>query len=330
MLDSGISLNQALQILIESDKETEIKKYLRDTQRLLQSGMNAAYSMEKSGLVVNPLYQQLILIGEQTGKLNQSFMFIADAVEERRQFISKIVQATTYPLIVISVALISLIILIAFVVPSFAEVFKSMNAELPFITIMILGIHNFFADYWYFVFMFIFLLIIILRSGSKSRKLKKVFDSWSFRFPIVGEIFHLKINYEFCTNLSLLLSSGIPMLKGMQLLAKNSSSFVFSRQLEYLCIGLENGERLSALISKGSVISPIVQQMITVGEETAEMPRLLGNTAELFKLELNSKVGTFGTLIEPIMIIVLGVVVGLILISMYLPLFDSMNSIGVN
>ena len=328
MIEGGISINHALSILQKLDAEAVVKSALTDTQKLLQQGNSSRYSFEKTRLITNPLYIQLLEIGEETGEMSKSFKFIADSVEENLKFRSLFTQALTYPVIVLSVALISILILILFVVPSFAEVFRNMNAELPFITQFIMDINYFLVNYGILFLIALSITGVLIFRSLGITQIKRLLDKWSLTLPYIKNITLLRLNYEFCTGLSLMVGSGVPLLKALQILSKNATNFFFGRQLGYFAKGLERGERLSSLSTSGHYISPIVQQMISVGEETAELPSLLVKTAELFRFEINAKIEVFGSIIEPVLIIFLGIIVGLILISMYLPLFETMNSYG--
>lgn len=328
MLESGVPLNQTLSIQIRMEKEGPVKEILKQAQRYLQNGIHARQAFEKSGLVNDPLFIQLIEIGEQSGNLGSSFDHIAKTVEETREFRSKVTQALSYPAVIVSVAVVSVLIMIFFIVPSFAEAYRSMSIELPFMTRVMLGIQEFLTRFGLIVLVIGGFLGWFLLKWSRRPSVRPSIEKMMFSIPFLGEFWKMKMNYEFCVGLSLLLGDGVPLLKSIQLIGRHTGSVLFSRQVTGFVSGLESGKRLSGLMDANSIVSPIVQQMIMVGEETSELPRLLGRASGLIKNDLDTRLKVMVSLLEPILIVVMGIVVGILLVSMYLPLFESMSQVG--
>ncbi|MCK6602789.1 MAG: type II secretion system F family protein [Bacteroidetes bacterium] len=328
MLESGVSLNQTLTIQIRMEEDQTVKKILIQAQKLLQNGIPVRQAFEKSGLVVHPLFIQLIEIGEHSGRLGPAFDHIARTVEESREFRSKVFQALSYPAVILTVAAVSVLIMIFFIVPSFAEAYTSMAVDLPFMTVALLQIQQFLSAWGVYLLAAVAGAVWLFIRFGQQPAIRPKLESWLFSLPFLGDFWKMKINYEFCVGLSLLLGDGVPLLKSITLIGKNTGSILFSRQISGFISGLESGKRLSGLMDSTSIVSPVVQQMILVGEETSELPRLLNRAAGLIKNDLDTRLKVMVSLLEPILIVVLGLVVGILLISMYLPLFDSMSQIG--
>ncbi|NUQ82972.1 MAG: type II secretion system F family protein [Bacteroidetes bacterium] len=328
MLASGLTLNQILQALARVEKSKPVKKILQTTLRNLQSGRSIRVSLQSGGLVTDPLFLQLIDIGEHTGQLGESFQQIASTMEEQTEFRSRLIQATTYPLVVLLVAVVVIFVMILFIVPSFADVYRSMGAELPWITAFVLNLNRWLTNPVFILLVTALVGFLLMTRRSASRVLLPYLTGLLYRLPVIGDTVLMIRNYEFCVSLALLTRSGIPLLKSLNLIVQHTADPIWRAQLKPLITGVESGRNLSDSMGSSSMVSPLIRQMILVGEETAELSDLMVKTAVIFKRHTDTRLKVLVALVEPALIVILGLTISLILISVYLPLFSAMGNFG--
>jgi type IV pilus assembly protein PilC len=325
MMQAKISLIHVLEIICAQSESKVLKDILGKIKNDVQSGVQLHQSMAAYPKIFSQFYINMVRVGEMTGKLDYMLNKVAVYLEKMNSLRRKLIQSLSYPLLIIGVAISSVAFLLTYVVPSFADMFRDFDAELPAITVFLMMVSDFIVQYFW---IFIFLIIIIILGSRAYIKTENGRKNWSLLLlylPIAGPI--LKKNYisHFSRTLSILLESGVPMLNALKVTADSIPNIIVEREINQMAYFAEKGERLTRSMQRSKVFPPMVTQMITVGEETAQLDKMLEKAAEYYEDEMEATLTNLTTVMEPVIIIVLGIVLGTILIALYMPLFDLVN-----
>ena len=321
LLSSGLSFGRTFELLIQTEKNETLKTLLSNIFNDIINGNSLWSSMQKTN-VFTPLDYGVIRIGEETGKLENSLLFLAEYY--KKKIIQKriIVNALSYPLIIMTTALFVLFFMIVVVVPMFEQVYSRMGSELPWMTRVIVNLSSQ-IDIIGLILTFIcgsFFIIHILYKDSD--KYKKTTSNLLLRIPIIGEIIKKHYEGQFCKLMFLLYGSGIPILNGVQLIKEIIIFYPFRNSFLDIESNIKNGYSLShGLKIHSNIYSIKLITLINVGEETNKMADVLSKQSDDISAELEHKLKQFGSILEPVLILFIGTIVALILISMYMPMF---------
>ena len=327
LVGAGIPLLESLEILVDQTEKAQFKNIIRLLYDDVRSGKSLSEALEKHARVFSFLFIHMIRAGESSGNLEDILDRLANYLEKTSALQKKIRSALTYPAVVSVMALIITTGMLTFVIPKFAEIFFSINAPLPTPTRILIAVSNFVKTYFLFIFVAVAFWVFIFDRWKKTKSGRLVWDSLKLKFPVFGPLFLKVAVSKFCRTLATLVKSGVPILSSLEIVGYTSGN----ARLEQLILGLRTsvtkGEGLSSPLSKSSILPPMVVRMIAVGEETGELEKMLVKVSDFYDAQVDSAVSGLTSLIEPLVIAFLGVVIGGIVISMFLPILTLSQAI---
>ncbi len=322
LLRAGLTLSSSLDVIAEQTNKKIFKKTIYSISNNIRKGESLNYSMKNFPSIFPPFYSYLIEVGEATGNLDKIVDRLANHYERIFKLKNDLKAAVTYPLFITGASIIIISLIIIFIIPQFSEIFKKLgNYELPVLTLTLLKFCNWISSHIvYIVFLFLFLIFFAI----KARKLKngkKYIDSLILKIPFFGEIVKKGLIVNFSRSFSTLLTSGLSILDSLKILINTIDCHPLENVLNAVFLSVRNGEKLISKMSEGNFFSPIVVRMISVGEETGNVDEMLNKIAEYFEKEIETSIKTISSIIEPSLIIILGVFVGIIVVALYMPIF---------
>jgi len=330
MIDAGLPLVRGLDIIASQHPNLKFKQIIVRVKEDVEAGSTFADALAKHPKVFNNLYTQLIKAGETGGVLDVILQRLASYLEKMDSIKRKIKGAMVYPSIVISVAIMVLAIVIIFVVPVFAEMFKDMGTTLPALTQLVVDI-SFFTRHniLYILIAIAAIFFIVGFSYNKSYKIRRLFDSFLLKLWLVGPLLLKTVISRFCRTLATLTAGGIAILDGLEITAKASGNIITEEAILEARKGISEGQTLAEpLMARPKLFPPMVVQMISVGEQTGALEDMLNKIADFYEEEVDIAVASLLSALEPIMITVLGATVGVIVVSMYLPMFKLVSTMA--
>jgi type IV pilus assembly protein PilC len=327
MVDAGLAVLKCLDILEQQTKDLPLKEALQVIKRDVQTGVSLGESLAKHPTCFSKLYVNMIRAAEMGGILDTILDRLSQFLEKEQEIRQKVKSALTYPIIVVCFAMVILAAMFMFILPTFKQMFSDMGATMPPMTEMLFSMSDFMVHNWYlFVFAPLFGAIGIKQYGKSEAGRYKI-DYFKLKVPIMGEIV-LKLSVaRFCRTFGTLLSSGVPMMRAIEIVAETAGNEVLTRAIVETKVALREGSRLSPPLAKCGLFPPMVTHMIDIGEETGRMSEMLVKVAEFYEQEVDAMVKALTSLIEPILIVFLGVIVGFIVISIMGPMFSIINQI---
>jgi type IV pilus assembly protein PilC len=328
MIDAGLPLVQCLDILGRQEPHKHFAATILRTRSDVESGASLADAMRKHPRVFDDLFTNMVAAGEAGGILDVILKRLAVYIEKAVKLKGQVKSAMIYPIAVISIAAVVVTVIMWKVIPVFADLFRGLDAELPLATRIVIAISNGTVAYLPYAIVLGIIATFAIRSYYSTYRGRRVIDSIVLRMPVLGMIMRKIAVARFCRTLSTLLSSGVPILDGLEITSRTAGNAIVEDALKDVRRGIERGETVSAPLAATKVFPPMVTQMINVGETTGALDAMLSKIADFYEEEVDTAVAGLMTLLEPIMISVLGVVVGGIVISMYLPLFSLINKLA--
>lgn len=322
MIESGIPLPQAFEILYEQTTKVYFKKVIYAIKEDIESGESLSNAMSKFPDVFSPLYIYMVKAGEASGALSEILNRLAAYLEDANKLISKVKGAMIYPVTVLTIAILITIGLLVFVVPRFKEMFESLGGTLPLPTRILIAISEGLKQYIVFVFIVVVILILAFLRLISTEKGKYAFDAFMLRTPVFGDLLKKVSIAKFAKTLATLLRSGVPILDGLEIVAKVSGNKVVEQRLLATKDNIKGGENISTPLEKAKIFPPMVYRMVAVGEQTGELEKMLNKIAEFYEDQVNSAVEALTSLMEPMIMVVLGTLIGSIVMSLFLPIFN--------
>ena len=327
MIDAGLPLVQCLEILASQADDDNFAEILKNTRRDVEGGSTLADAMRNHEGAFTELYCNMVAAGEAGGILDVILRRLADYLEKAVKLKAAVRSASIYPVIIISVAGAVVFVILWKVIPTFASLFAGLGAQLPMPTRIIVAASNFVAAYSLFVIGGGIAALFSLRQWYQTDTGELVIDSILLKLPVLGMIMRKIAVARFCRTLGTLVASGVPILEGLEITAKTAGNRVVKDAVMETRKSIEAGKSISKPLEATGVFPPMVTQMISVGEETGALDTMLSKIADFYEDEVDTAVENLMSLREPVMIVFLGVVIGGIVISMYLPMFDLINKI---
>jgi type IV pilus assembly protein PilC len=321
MITAGLSLNEALHILNQQSKpamNSLIEELLRD----VEGGKTFAQALEKHSKVFPRIYIQLVKAGETAGVLDEMLARLADNLEKAKDFRGKTRGALIYPAIVISALLIVAGIMMIFVIPQLTEMYDDFGAELPFLTQLLIDLSSFMVGYWWLLTSIFVGLGVIFRAWIRTRSGQLVFSGFVLRIPLYGSLRQKVIMTEFARTLSLLLTAGISLIQALEVATEAINSLLYREELASAKIKIEKGIPLGQAINNYELFPQILVQMISVGEETGKLDEVLMKLSVYFQTESEQAIKNLTTALEPMIMIVLGLGVGIMVVAIIMPIYD--------
>lgn len=321
MIDSGLPLVQCLRILGSQQEKASFQQLLFNVQRDVESGQSLADAMGKHPLVFDSLYVNMVRAGEAGGILDVILKRLSAYMEKIVKLKSSIKSALVYPAVVISVAFVAVFLLLWLVIPTFASLFEGLGAELPMLTKIVINMSHFIAR---------FAWLVIIMAGIAAYALKKWYgtpagrlfiDTLLLKIPVIGVLLKKIAIARFTKTLSTLISSGIPILEGLDITSRAAGNVVYENTILNVRKEVETGKNMSQPMEESGKFPTMVIQMVTVGEQTGELDSMMDRVATFYEDEVDRSVGNLMSLMEPVLLVFLGVTIGTIVVSMYLPMF---------
>jgi len=328
MIDAGLPIVQCLDIQAQQMANPAFKYVLKEVKSDVETGSTLADSMRKHPKAFNDLFTNLVAAGEVGGILDTILLRLAAYLEKIMKLKAKVKGAMMYPAIVMTVAVGVVAILLVFVIPVFEKMFRELgNAELPGPTRLVIKISRGFKSYLPFIIIFLVIMGILLWRAYKSPKGRLIIDRTLLRLPIFGNLLRKVAVARFTRTLGTMLSSGVPILDAMMIVAKTAGNRVIENAIMQARTSISQGQNIVDPLSASKVFPPMVVQMIGVGEVTGAMDAMLSKIADFYDDEVDTAVDALTSAIEPVMIVFLGTVIGGLVIAMYLPIFKVAGNI---
>ncbi len=327
MINSGLPLVQALDILSKQSESPALAAVTRQVVFDVESGHTVADALAKHPKAFSDLYVNMVAAGEAGGILDTILMRLATFMEKNDALVRKVKGAMIYPGVIMSVAGGAILILLLFVIPVFQSMFESVGLTLPLPTRIVVGMSKFLTGYWYMVGGAIGGLFYGIKSWYKTPDGKLRLDRLMLQLPILGDVLRKSAVSRFTRTLGTLISSGVSILDGLEITAKTAGNRVISDAIMASRASIAGGDTISAPLARSNVFPPMVISMIAVGEQTGGLDEMLSKIADFYDEEVDTAVSNLLSLLEPVMIVFLGVVVGGMVVAMYLPIFDMINTV---
>lgn len=328
LIKSGIPMLEAVRVSGEQTEDKVLKKALTVVHADIENGIPLSLAMEKHPNAFPDLLVAIISVGEEGGFLDESLASMAKTYKTELELKRKVKSAMMYPFIVIGITALVVGALLVFVVPQFAEMFESMDAELPFITQILVSISKNMLIVIPSVLVALFIFVFFYRKYAKEEWLRSRVDKWKLKVPVFGNLNTKVAVARFTGNLGMMLSAGVPLIQALMLVSSTANNYILSKAIEETVQGLENGRSFSSSIEKFDMFPPMVKNMIVIGESSGNMSTMLGTVAEFYDEEVKEASENLAAAIEPLMILVLGVVIGGMLMALYMPMFSIMNTMS--
>jgi type IV pilus assembly protein PilC len=328
MLDAGLPLVQCLDILGGQEENKTFAQIINDVRSDVESGMSIADSLRKHPKAFDNLFTNMVAAGEAGGILDVILQRLSVYIEKAVKLNSQVKSALIYPVSIIVIAALVVFIILWKVIPVFAQLFSGMGAEMPFLTRMVIGASNFIARYILLIVPAIAAGCVAVAKYHQTYRGRRVLDGLLLKIPVIGMLLRKIAVARFCRTLATLTASGVPILDGLEITAKTAGNAIIEDAVMAVRKSVEEGKTVSEPLADTKVFPAMVVQMINVGEQTGALDQMLSKIADFYEDEVDTAVAGLMKLIEPIMISVLGVVIGTIVAAMYLPLYSILSKIG--
>ncbi len=319
---AGIPIIRAMKGLADSTKSEVLRETLFDVSQRLESGVNLASSMQAHPKVFSDLFISMIHVGENTGQLEEAFKRLSESLEMERDTRKRIKQATRYPTMVISAIFTALFIVNLFVIPKFASVFAKFGADLPLPTQILVATSEFCLAYWWLIIGLIIASIYAFKQWVATEKGNYIWDKKKLGFPIVGVLFEQIALSRFTRNFAMMLASGMPITHALAIAAEASGNKFIGQRILDMKVGIERGDSLLRTARATEIFTPLVLQMMAVGEETGSIDSLLDEVADFYDEEADYALKRLSEAIEPILIVAMGGIVLVLALGVFLPIWD--------
>ena len=327
MINAGLPLVQSLNILAQQTENTALKDVTRTVVYDVEAGNTLADALSKHPKAFSGLYVNMVAAGEAGGILDTILLRLAVFLEKNDALIRKVKGAMVYPGVILTVAGAAIAILLIFVIPTFQSMFASVGMELPLPTRIVIGASDVLLGYWWAIIGVLLVTAFAVRQYYHTDGGRRQIDAALLASPVLGDMLRKSAVSRFTRTLGTLISSGVSILDGLEITAKTAGNRVIHDAVMESRQSIAGGETIAAPLERSKVFPPMVISMIAVGEQTGGLDEMLSKIADFYDEEVDVAVGTLLSLMEPIMIVVLGVIVGGMVVAMYLPIFDMMNAI---
>lgn len=321
LLRAGVPIMEALQGLHDSTPNRHLAEVIGDLRTGLDAGMELSTSLRQHPQLFSSLFIGLVEMGEASGNLPQSFQQLAEYLDRERDIRNKIRAATRYPLFVIAVIVMALLIINAFVIPAFADVFAKFHAQLPVMTRILIAVSDFIVNRWYLVIAAVLAVAVAARLYLQTPAGRHAWHRHQLGLPVVGKILYQSALHRFAYSLAITVRSGIPWSKGMSVASNAVHNEHIGAQVLKMRERLEAGESIAQTVKQSGLFPPLVLQMIRVGEQTGDLEHLLMEVSDYYRGEVDHALKNISTSIEPILIIALGIIVFIMALGVFMPMW---------
>jgi type IV pilus assembly protein PilC len=327
MVNSGLPILRALAILSEQTPSKELAKILVQVRTDVEQGSSLSGALAKHPKAFNDLFVAMVRAGETGGVLDDTLLDIADTIETEVELRRKIKSAMTYPVVVVILVVLIMAAMLLFIVPQFETIYASLNSSLPLPTRILLGASKLVRTYWWMVILGAIGGRYAFRRYKATPQGRAQIDQIKIRVPVFGPLFHKVALARFASTFGMLLKSGVPILQAMDIVKETVNNRVIARAVDDVKGSVREGESIAKPLGKHAVFPPMVVQMLSVGEETGAVDTMLEKVAQFYNSEVEATVDALTSLIEPLLIAVIGGAVGAAVIALYMPMFNIINLI---
>lgn len=328
LISAGLPLEASLTALSEQAEDPGFKEVLSQIRERVSEGSSLANALQQHRNIFSDLYVNIVKAGEASGMLDVVFLRLADFLEKQAELVSKVRSALIYPAFMFLVGSGVLFFMMTYVIPKIARIFEESEKALPFMTSVLIGASYFISQHLLLLFIVIVALVFIIFRYLKTEKGKKFMDRAVLKLPIFGKLASMVAISRFTRTLGTLLGSGIPLLEALEIGQAVMGNTVFSEALENVRVNVREGSSLAVPLRDSGVFPPLVTRMIAVGERTGEMENMLNKIADIYDMQVDTTLSTLTSLLEPVMILFIGAVMGFIVFAILLPIFDLTSAIG--
>jgi type IV pilus assembly protein PilC len=328
MVNSGLSMLRCLYVLEEQTPNKKLAKVIGEVRQDVEAGISLSDSLEKHPKVFNKLYVSMVRAGELGGILDEVLNRLATQLEKEDQIRRAVKSAMVYPVVIGTFAIIVLVGMVMFLIPIFAGMYRDLgNAKLPLLTRIMMSASSVLRSWWGLVVLAVVIFAVWgFRRLKRTERGRQVWDRFKLRVPMgIGQIIRKLAIARFSRTLGTLITSGVPILQAIDITGKASGNAVIEKAMVEVEVSVKEGQSITAPLAKEPVFPPMVTQMISVGEETGSLDAMLNKIADFYEDEVNAAVKSLTSILEPILMLFVGALVGLVVISMYLPIFNMMN-----
>lgn len=322
LLKAGVPIMRGLAGLQESAISPAFGRVIKDVRESLDAGRELSAAMARHPTVFTPFYLSMVRVGEMTGRLDEVFLRLFDHLEFDRDMRARVKSATRYPSFVIVAMIIAMVIVNIFVIPQFVKVFASFNAELPLMTRILIATSAFMVAYWPLLLAMTIGAIAAFRAWLRTVRGRYTWDRYKLRFPIAGKIILKGTMARFARSFALSSTSGVPIVQALTVVSQTVDNAYLCARVEQMRDGVERGDSILRTSVTAGVFTPVVLQMIAVGEESGSLDDLMNEIAQMYEREVDYELKTLSAQIEPILIAFLGVMVLVLALGIFLPVWD--------
>ena len=322
LMRSGVPILRAINGMVESANSTALKKALTDIGKQLEGGYTFSSALNHHPKIFDHLFVSLVHVGENTGQLDQAFLKLTTYLERELDTRKRIKAALRYPSMVVIALTAALVILNIFVIPTFADMFSRLGADLPIATQFIIASSNLFINYWPHMFLGVILAFVMIKQSLKTEKGRYQWDRRKIKIPIIGSIIERSILARFSHSFAIVLKAGVPMTTGLTLVAEAVDNSYMQEKITAMRQGIESGESLLRSSVASTLFTPLVLQMVAVGEETGRVDELLTEVGDYYEREVDYDLATLTARIEPLLLVVVAVMVLILALGIFTPMWD--------
>lgn len=329
MVDAGVSLVRCLDVLGQQTDDVRLRKILADISERVEGGESLSRAMQRHPKTFSNLFIGLVRAGEVGGVLEESLQRLSQFLEKDVELRGKIRAAVTYPILVLFFAIVIVIFLVTYIIPQFIQVFKELGIkDFPAATQLLIDISNFITTRWYYIVGGLILLLIIWKAFVSTQFGRRVTDRVKLKLPVFGKLHHKICLARFSRTLGTLLTSGVPILQAMETVAGTVGNHILADALLEARARIREGDRIGEPLERSRQFPPMVVHMISVGEESGSLDFMLQKIADFYEGEVESTLASLTAALEPVLIVCLGLIVGFIVISMFLPLLQAITELS--
>jgi len=326
MLNAGLTLIDSLEILKKQITKESLRKMVNNIDAKIKSGESFSSSLKRYPENFTNLYIALVKSGEASGKLGEILLRLADNLEKEREFKSKLRGALIYPIIVIIGMIIVMFVMVTFVIPKLLNLYKDFNIELPWTTQLLIGVSSFSQKFWPLLIVGVFVGNYFIQKYLKTKSGKESFDRFVLRLPVFGNVIKVSSLVDATRTLAILIGAGVSILDALSIIIETTGNSVYQQAFTHVSTSVEKGQSLGASLDQEGIFPPILVQMSQVGEQTGNLDDTLMRLSKYFEMESEIAIKSMTTMIEPIILLVLGFGVGFLVLSVITPIYNLTSS----
>ncbi len=322
LLKAGMSLPMAINDIIDQIENKHFRNIIADVKEKIEEGSSFSNALERHKNIFSEMYINMVRVGENLGSLDHVVERLAEMEEKKNMLKSKVQAALYYPLFMFFFATIVVIFLLVSVIPSISEMFTDQKKELPLPTEIVVGLSNILSDFWFFIPLFVILFVYVYRRFSSTEEGKKKIDEWKLNVPLFKNLYRKLIVLRFTQNLGVLMSNKVDIMKSFEIVQKIVGNVVIEKKISEAAVKIREGSSVSKALAKSEFLPRMVLGMIAAGEASDNLDTMMINIGNVYETEIDLTVSSLTSLIEPLIIIFMGLVIGMIVLSVMLPIME--------